>query len=354
MTDRQDELGRILSTLLKEETEAMEVDTNRAAGRLERELTKSNRRRIFTVAAAAGAVAATVVVGLVLWNQTDSPPAPGPSDRGNDSDASEAPYFLDLSSGETTPLPEGLVPDSTLGLRHSYAPDGTQVALECPVVACSGHDRLEVVHADGTVTVVPVPDGLDATTLAWSRDGSKLVYRLHRGADLGDLYVSDLTDGDSTKVAELGLEVAYWIDLRADFSPDGETVVFHRPRTASSATKLDLWTVPASGGEPTLVQRNAAQPKYMADGQIAFVRPGSNSLVGRVIDVAIAGGSPHTLVELPEEVVDWQLSPDDKRLLTSLSDGPVLIDVATGEASDLDFGGQWAGNDRLIVEPQAP
>ena len=109
-----------------------------------------------------------------------------------------------------------------------------------------------------------------------------------------------------------------------------------------------------TGGEPTLVQRDAAQPKYMADGQIAFVRPGSNSLVGRVIDVAIAGGSPHTLVELPEEVVDWQLSPDDKRVLTSLADGPVLIDVATGEASDLDFGGQWAGNDRLIVEPQAP
>ena len=352
MTDRQDELGRILSTLLKEETEAMQVDTNSAAARLERELTKSNRRQTFT--AAAGAVAATVVVGLVLWNQTDSPPAPGPSDRGNSTDTSEAPYFLDLSSGETTPLPETLVPDPAPGLRRSYAPDGTQVALECPAVGCSGYDRLTVVRADGTVTVVTVPDGLDATPLAWSRDGSNLVYRLHRGADLGDLYLADLTDGDSIKVAELGLEVAYWVDLRADFSPDGETVVFHRPRTASLDSKLDLWTVPATGGEPTLVRRDAAQPKYMADGRIAFVRPGSDSLVGRVIAVATAGGSPRTLVELPEEVVDWQLSPDDKRVLTSLADGPVLIEVATGEVSDLDVGGQWAGNDTLIVEPPTP
>lgn len=362
MTDRQDELGRILSTLLKEETEAMQVDINSGAERLEREITQSDRRRRSTVAAA-GIAAAAVVIGLVLWRQSDNPPDPVPSDGGSDSDAAGAPYFLDLSTGETTPLPEALLPDGTPGLYASdYAPDGTQVALKCvPGATCEGHGRLEVGRADGTVIGVPIPDEHQATILSWSGDGTKLLYRLYRGeigeiGGIGDLHVYDLAQGTGGKVAELGPDDAYWVDVRADFSPDGETVVFHRPRDASSASKLDLWTVPATGGEPTLVRRHAAQPRYLGDGRIAFVQPGSNSLVGRVIAAADAGdpqnSAPRTLVELPENVVDWYPSPDSTRALVSLDEGLGLVEIATGRLADLaDVGGSWAGNDRLIVEP---
>jgi hypothetical protein len=57
-------------------------------------------------------------------------------------------------------------------------------------------------------------------------------------------------------------------------------------------------------------------------------------------------------VELPGETVDWEPSPDGRRALVSLDDGPGLLEIATGKLTDLaDGGGQWAGNDRLIVEP---
>ena len=350
MTDREDELGRILSTLLREETEAMQVDTNGAVERLERELSQPNQRRRFTVAA--GVVAAAMVAGLVLWNQPDDRPAPAPSDRGNPTNGSSAPYFLDLSSGEKTPLPEALLPDPASERDPIYSPDATLMALHCPDGVCTDGEGLEIAHADGTTTVVPIRSGFTATTLAWSRDGTQLVYRLHLGGLLGDLYVYDLSQGRSTKVTDFEFGNAHWVDLRADFSPDGETVVFHRPRDASPTSKLDVWTVPATGGQPTLVRRNAAQPKYLTDGRIAFVQPGSNSLLGRVIAIATTTGPPQTLVELPQEVVDWQPSPNGTRALLSLDDHRGLVEIATGEMSDLgDVNGQWAGNDTLLVDP---
>ena len=80
MTDRHDELGRILGTLLKQETDAMQIDTPAASQRLERELTRSRGRRRIAVAAAAG-VAAGVFLGFVLGHLTGSPTSAGPADQ---------------------------------------------------------------------------------------------------------------------------------------------------------------------------------------------------------------------------------------------------------------------------------
>ena len=80
MTDRHDELGRILGTLLQQETDSMQIDTPAASQRLERELTRSRGRRLAAVAAAAG-VAAGVVLGFVLGHLTSSPTSAGPADQ---------------------------------------------------------------------------------------------------------------------------------------------------------------------------------------------------------------------------------------------------------------------------------
>lgn len=354
MTDPDDELGRRLSTLLRMETDAMQIDTPAASARLERELTRSRRRRGTAVAVASGAAAAAVL-GVVLWNQTNGPTATGPADQPSvtEATATATPYFLDLSTDARTPLSEELVPPATPGLGGTYSHDGTAVALECAPGICAGRNQLDLVSADGSVTEVPVPSDSSASVLAWSRDGTKLVYRQSASSrDLGDLFVYDLDEAVSTQVTDLGLGDVYWVDMRADFSPDGDTVIFHRPRTAEQGTRLDVWTVPVTGGEPTLVIRDAAQPEFLSDGRrIAFVQPGSTPLTGSVVAVLATGGKPQPLFEMPDEVIDFQLSPDGTRALTS-GDGAKMVDLGTGEMSDLDANAQWAGNDRILVVPE--
>ena len=78
MTDRNDELGRRLSTLLKMETDAMQIDTPGASLRLERALTRSRGRRRTAVTIAGAAAAAAL--GVVLWNQASGPTATVPAD----------------------------------------------------------------------------------------------------------------------------------------------------------------------------------------------------------------------------------------------------------------------------------
>jgi hypothetical protein len=227
------------------ETDAMQIDTPAASGRLERGLTQSKRRRRAAVAAAG--VAAAVALGFVLWSRTDTPASIPPTDQPRDTETPAAPYFLDLSTGAQTPVPEQLVPDTAPGLVGTYSQDGTAVALECAAGTCSGHGKLEVVSADGSVTTVPVSSDSVASVLAWSRDGTKLVYR-QAAIGLGDLFVYDLDHAVSTQLTDLGLGDVYWVDIRAEFSPDGETVVFHRPRNETASSRLDVWTVPVTGG----------------------------------------------------------------------------------------------------------
>lgn len=359
MTDPDDELGRRLSTLLRMETDAMQIDTPVASARLERELTRSRRRRGTAVAVASGAAAAAAL-GIVLWNQSNDPTATGPADQPSVTEATttSTPYFLDLSTDAQTPLPDELVPPATPGLRSTYSHDGTavaleSVALECGTGPCAVRNQLDLVSADGSVTEVPVPSKSSASVLAWSRDGTKLVYRQSASSrDLGDLFVYDLDEAVSTQVTDLGLGEVYWVDMRADFSPDGDTVIFHRPRTAVQGTRLDVWTVPVTGGEPTLVIRDAAQPEYLPDGRrIAFVQPESTPLTGPVVAVLATGDKPQPLFESSEEIVDFQLSPDGTRALTS-GDEMRMVDIGTGEVSDLGLNAQWAGNDRLLMVPE--
>jgi hypothetical protein len=104
------------------------------------------------------------------------------------------------------------------------------------------------------------------------------------------------------------------------------------------------------------VIRHAAQPEFLPDGRrIAFVQPGNSALTGRVVAVAVPGEPPEPLFEMPGELIDYQLSPDGTHALTSGDDGVQLVDVGTGEASDLDApadsSAQWAGNDNLLVTP---
>jgi Tol biopolymer transport system component len=176
-------------------------------------------------------------------------------------------------------------------------------------------------------------------------------------ADLGNLFVYELSSGEHEQLTDFELSSASWYELHMDFSPDGREVIFDLPRTASdSNTKWDVWSVPVTGGEPTLMVRNAAFPLYLADRkEIAFVPP-LDDFNGDSIAIASVDGSRRTLTEMNKlEYRLPQISPDRRRIAYSDDGSVYVVDVSTGETSKVgrweNWPILWLDNDMLMVSP---
>jgi Tol biopolymer transport system component len=275
--------------------------------------------------------------------------------------AASVPFLLDLATGEETPLPENLVGNNTCGYLPS--PDGTRVAYQ----TCGGgvygspEDVSTVANIDGTdVRTLEVPEGLNAYVRAWSPDGTRVAYQLRSGGtrwDVGNLFVHDLSSGEQTQLTHLELTSAPWYQLNMSFTPDGQSVVFHLPRSSSMETEWDVWSVPVTGGEPTLMLRNAAFPSYFPDGKhIAFVVPGTSAFDGHIIAIANEQGSRRTLVEV-EPGYRWpSVSPDGSRIAYQVDGSIYVVDVSTGGPAAVGAEGypEWLDDDTLIVTPPQP
>ena len=145
--------------------------------------------------------------------------------------------------------------------------------------------------------------------------------------------------------------------MSASVRPDGQAILFNLPRGPYADQAWDLWTIPPTGGEPTLLRRNAAHGSYSpTDSTIAFLkRPGfdfeSNDFGAGSIWLADADGSdPRLLVEGTH--MRWpRWSPDGTRIVYVDEGGVYVVDVATGETSRIVDGGtpEWLDDHTLIV-----
>jgi hypothetical protein len=347
-------------------------------------MTSTRIRRTFRRALVAVVVALTLVTAACGSGSADSsapanetsPPASEP-EGSTEQDAPNAtapagepptatpetasgPFFLDLETGERTPLPETLVSDDACGYWPS--PDGTRIAYgrcgESVFAYGSAADVTTVANIDGTeAQALAAPEGLNAYVRAWSPDGTKLLYQLRKGGtrDVGNLFVHDLSTDQRTQITDLELTEAPWYELHVDFSVDGRSVVFHLPRSAALENQTwDVWSVPVTGGEPTLVVRNAASPLYLADAEeIAFIVPGTSAFDGQSIAIAGADGSRRTLVTAVEGIWIQTISPDRSRIAYPDGGSVYVVVVATGEASKVADGGsaEWLDDDTLLVVP---
>lgn len=261
------------------------------------------------------------------------------------------PFFLDLGTGATTPVAGSLAG----GSDYAVSPDGRFVARG---TCCSANDVLTVSNIDGTdAHDLQPPDGLNFYGARWSPDGSQLVYQVRNGDgdQVGNLYVRDLSTGRSTQITDLELKRATWWWLAPRFSPDGRSVIFQLARGSSDNTTFDAWSVPVTGGEPTIVLQDAAIPMYLPDGKtIAFAEIASSADVGRAISIADAQGSRRTLVTANEWIWVPTLSPDGSSIAYGDGGSIFVVDVSTGVSKEVAAGdfAEWVGDDTLLVIPE--
>jgi Tol biopolymer transport system component len=198
------------------------------------------------------------------------------------------------------------------------------------------------------------PAELDGYGPTWI-DNERILFqaRPERTNQLGDLYVADLSTGEITMVVDLPDERnGAWIVI-SDVSPDGTTVLYHRPRGQSNDAEWDLWTATLEGGEPTLLRKDAGYAQYAADGSIVFFDH-PVPFEGDAIWIMNGDGSgARPLVERPDASLSWpRVSPDGSKVVYG-HDGKVeWVDIESGKVTtteELSDEPAWYGNDKLIV-----
>ena len=105
-------------------------------------------------------------------------------------------------------------------------------------------------------------DGLGAV---WSPDGRRIAFTTRGGRDLS---VRSAPDGDDARV----VATDPFLKVVNDWAPDGRRMIYAQ---IDPETKLDLWSIPVSGGQPSPVLKtpyNEAQARLSPDGRwIAYV-----------------------------------------------------------------------------------
>ena len=133
-------------------------------------------------------------------------------------------------------------------------------------------------------------DSLQMGQIYPSPDGKEVVYEVLRGGGVSDLQVMPIAGG-----AARTLVAGSSVNTAPNWSPDGKSIAF----LSNRAGNLDVWVVPAAGGEPRQLTswpsneggNTAAQ--WSPDGsQLYFLSPHDASPFTDVWRVPLAGGEP--------------------------------------------------------------
>lgn len=355
--------------------------------------TKDRPRRGWRIVVGAGVAAMAVVAAVFVLNAQDedwAEPAAPPT--------TVAPVVPTTIAPVVTP-PVGSSPlglelvgldgsTSNLGLptdawMADLSADGSSIVFitasteigDCG--SCTRRARLAVVEVssgDGRIGHVASNYYFDIRQPTWSPDGTKLAFQGdHRGSL--DIYVADLTvwsdpasesyfgyQGFGTFVVPAEAVVRLTTDPGVDQFPawslDGTVIYYDNLGTGTESSGMadtgEIWSVPASGGEPTRLTHNDwpdMQPDVGPDGRVAYWSG------GEIWTMAPDGSAQQHLSTVPWDL-GWnpRWSPDGTKLAllryeprspravfesnpiheTALpSMDVVVVDVATGEVTDL-------------------
>jgi Tol biopolymer transport system component len=254
--------------------------------------------------------------------------------------------MLDLGTGKTMPLPANI---ATSGDYYAVSPDHKLVAYNA---CCKTDSPVYVANIDGTHVQRVSSLGYAGFASQWSPDGSMLVYqqRVSSNGHIGNLFVWNAATGRLTRVTNLDQshEWGFWAMLPS-FSADGTSILFEQPRgwlPGGNNVSEDLWSVPVTGGKPTLVRRNAGAGYYSPDGRwLAYLSEQNQLMI-----VSAQGGTPRQVAQ--GDNVGWpRWSPDATRLSYSDNNSIYVFDLATGLSTKVAEGGaaEWFDNHTLVV-----
>jgi dipeptidyl aminopeptidase/acylaminoacyl peptidase len=311
----------------------------------------SRNRKFGAIAFTAGLVIATAWLVLRSSEVTDqSKVIQEPASIGMTLPSRRGLYFLDLATGRVTGGPRF----AALGARHAVvSPDGSKVAFVG--IDEDLDDAIFVAKIDGTNPRPLAGTATMGTLMApqWSPDGAKITYQAKgTGLFVGDLFIVDVPTGRSTRLTHLDpvSSPLWWMGPR--FSPDGEAVLFTFPRDELGQQSWDLWSVPVSGGKPTLVRQDAAGGSLSPDARtIAYIQ--GSGLFGDLWLADADGTDARPLVTGEGELAPPRWSPDGSKIAYADQGrgGTYIVDVGTGETTrvlDATYRPEWLDDQTLI------
>ncbi len=149
---------------------------------------------------------------------------------------------------------------------------------------------------------------------SWSRDGRSIAFLSWSDEDLGRIQLVGARGGSPRNVTT---EPGHY--ARPRFSPDGRTIVFE----AGSGGNLtsDNWgrdngvySVPASGGKPELVERKASNPQFGASGERLFMTVRSEDDKLQLVSTDFSGEARRVHAS-GDMTSDFQVSPDGRSVV---------------------------------------
>ena len=346
-----------LKELFEMTTKQIEPDLDSWRKQEERQR-RTARRKTFGALAVAATIAVVAAVGIV-WSLDGDEGVDGttPATIGTDTDLGSGTYLVDLRTGRSTPI-EG----SGLTGDLDVSPDGTSIA--------SGENKIAVADLDGTnvrefdATRQVFPEGEQVNAPRWSPDGRTIVYQGDgRNEEIGNLFALDVASGKVTQLTDLEQISSHLWYMSPSYSPDGGSILFTSPRgpcgsCTPSTGKSDrqvwhLWSIPSSGGEPTIVLRDAGEGEYSPDGStIAYTRISGDARFGGLWLANADGSDRRQLVAGELFLPRW--SPDGTRIAYDDDGrgGVYVVDVDTGETTKIvgeTRWPEWVDDDTLLV-----
>lgn len=277
----------------------------------ERRMRQVARRR----KTAAVAVVAALIVALVVFvmKSIDDPgTAVAPATTGPSiapSSAGSELALIDIATGATSGT--GIVP---AGSSVDVSPDGTQITY---VDTVGTSELVFVASVDGSDIRSFAKTGAPGGVIAprWSPDGTEIVYQGKPGRMIGDLFVLDVESGNVHQITHLGPTSAALYYMAPSFSADGRSVLFTVPTGAADGKgrHWDIWSVPANGGQPSLIVRNAIGADAQPGGKlIAYTKIHGNENLGGLYVARADGSDPRKIVDGDIWLPRW--SPDGSQI----------------------------------------
>lgn len=176
-------------------------------------------------------------------------------------------------------------------IQPSWSPDGTRIVFTGGVLGDDLTD-LYVMNAGGGGVGRLTSDG-ESADASWSPDGTRIVF--WSGRDYGSgVYVMD-ADGGHAELLTPEFDTAWG----ADWSPDGETILFVGTRADDEAEQIAIWSMNADGSDKRELAPATGywidDPEWSADGDsIAYFSDGTGPGAIWVMNTDGSGQRPLT------------------------------------------------------------